>query len=369
MSGFIYQKRDWPTFLWNNERLITILGKVRNLQGNLMGKMETLGFELRSKATLEALTLEILTSTEIEGEILNPEQVRSSVARRLGMDIGGLIPSDRNVDGVVDMIMDAVKKYSEPISKERLYNWHYSLFPTGKSGMFDIIIGRWRDDSTGPMQVVSGPAGRERVHFQAPAASAIESEMAIFINWINNENTIDPVLKAGIAHLWFVTIHPFEDGNGRMGRALTDMLLTRSDGVSQRYYSMSSQIKIEREAYYRNLEFTQRGTLDITDWLEWFLACLFNALSASETVLEQVLFKHKAWTTWSQLPLNDRQTLLLNKLLDGFKGKLTTSKWAKIAKCSPDTALRDIQDLLTKKMLTKEAAGGRSTSYILNEIN
>lgn len=369
MSGFIYQKQDWPNFLWNTERLLTILGKVRNLQGKLIGRMESLGFELRSEATLEALTLEILTSTEIEGEILNPEQVRSSIARKLGMDIAGMVHSDRNVEGVVDMMIDAVEKYSDPLSAERLYNWHYSLFPTGRSGMYNIIIGNWRDDSTGPMQVVSGPMGRERVHFQAPPASKIEAEMFRFIHWVNNEKTIDPVIKAGIAHLWFVTIHPFEDGNGRIGRAITEMLLSRADGVSQRYYSMSSQIRIERKAYYRQLEFSQKGTLDITDWLEWFLTCLFEALSSSDVILAKVLFKHKFWTKWVKTPINERQGLMLNKLLDGFNGKLNTSKWAKISKCSQDTALRDIQDLMKKGILKKEEGGGRSTSYVLSEID
>ena len=329
--------------------------------------MESLGFELRNEATLEALTLEILKSTEIEGEILNPEQVRSSIARRLGMDIAGLVPSERDVDGIVDLMIDAVGKFSEPLTEERLFDWHYSLFPTGRSGIFKIIVGNWRDDSTGPMQVVSGPMGRESVHFEAPAASKIESEMSNFINWVNNEKTIDPVIKAGIAHLWFVTIHPFEDGNGRIGRAIADMLLTRADGISQRYYSMSSQIRIERERYYKELEYTQKGTLDITDWLEWFLECLFNALNSSDIILAKVMYKHKFWTHWAKIPLNDRQSEMLDKLLDDFKGKLNTSKWAKIAKCSNDTALRDIQDLVNKGVLIKEAAGGRSTSYKLNE--
>ena len=368
MGGYIYQKRDWPNFLWNQERLISILGKTRNLQGKIIGRMESLGFDLQSEATLEALSQEILSSTEIEGEILNPQQVRSSVARRLGMDIAGLVPSERNVDGVVDMMIDAVGKYDKPLTEDRLFNWHYALFPTGRSGMNKLIVGNWRDDLTGPMQVVSGPMGREQVHYQAPAAMAIESEMSKFIHWVNNEKTIDPVIKAGIAHLWFVSIHPFEDGNGRIGRAITDMLLTRADGVSQRYYSMSSQIKIEREEYYRQLEFTQKGTLDITDWLEWFLKCLFNALVASDSILSKILFKHKFWTKWAKTPMNERQILLLNKLLDGSKGKLNTSKWAKIAKCSNDTALRDIQDLVQKGILLKEAAGGRSTSYVLSQI-
>ncbi|MEZ4849990.1 MAG: Fic family protein [Bacteroidia bacterium] len=369
MSGFIYQKQGWPHFIWNDTQLITSLGRVRSLQGQLIGKMESLGFELKTEATLESLTLEILKSTEIEGEILNPEQVRSSVARRLGMNIAGMVSSDRDVDGVVDMMIDAVNKFTEPLTVERLFNWHYSLFPTGRSGMYKLIVGNWRDDSTGPMQVVSGPSGRERIHFQAPAASQIESEMARFLQWVNHENTIDPVLKAAIAHLWFVTIHPFEDGNGRIGRAISEMLLARADGVSQRYYSMSSQIRIERDEYYKNLEFTQKGTLDITDWLDWFLKCLYHALDSSDAILSRVMFKHKFWTKWAKTPLNDRQTLMLNKLLDGFKGKLNTSKWAKIAKCSRDTALRDIQDLVKKGVLVQENGGGRSTSYEVNDID
>ncbi len=369
MKMFIYQNSNWPNFIWNNERLITLLGNVRNLQGKLIGKMESLGFELRNEASLETLTLEIIKSTEIEGEILNPEQVRSSIARRLGMEIAGLIPSDRNVDGVVDMVLDAIQKYNEPLTKNRLLDWHFSLFPTGRSGMYKIIVGNWRDDSTGEMQVVSGAMGKEKVHFQAPSANQINKEITQFLNWVNNENSIDPVIKAAIAHLWFVTIHPFEDGNGRITRALTDMLLTRSDGVSQRFYSMSAQIRIERKDYYQILETTQKGTLDITKWLEWFLNCLLNALNQSDQILSKVLDKHKFWNNYAKVTLNERQVKILNKLLDGFNGKLTSGKWAKIGKCSADTALRDIQDLITKGILVKEEAGGRSTNYILNEIH
>jgi Fic family protein len=368
MSDFIYQKKGWPIFLWSNEQLIHILGEVRHLQGKIVGRMESLGFALKSEATLETLTLEIVKSTEIEGEILNPEQVRSSVARRLGMETAGLIPSSRDVDGVVDMMVDAIENYSQPLSKERLFDWHYALFPTGRSGMYKIIVGEWRDDTKGPMQVVSGPMGRERVHFQTPPASEIESEMTKFIHWVNNENTIDPILKAAIAHLWFVTIHPFDDGNGRIGRAIAEMLLSRADDLKQRYYSMSSQIRIERKEYYRQLEFSQKGTLDITDWLVWYLECLRNALNASDTILFKVLFKHKFWTTWAEIPFNDRQNFMMNKVLDGLKGKLNTSKWAKMAKCSKDTALRDIQDLIQKGVLVKDAASGRSTNYLLGEI-
>ena len=368
MNKFIYQNQNWPNFIWNNERLITTLGNVRNLQGRLIGKMESIGFDLRNEASLETLTLEIIKSTEIEGEILNPEQVRSSVARRLGMDIAGLIPSDRNVDGVVDMVLNAIQNYNEPLSKERIFDWHFSLFPTGRSGMYKIIIGNWRDDSSGEMQVVSGPMGKEKIHFQAPVANQIDKEINQFLNWVNNENSIDSVIKAAIAHLWFVTIHPFDDGNGRITRAITDMLLTRSDGVSQRFYSMSAQIRLERKEYYKILEETQKGTLDITKWLEWFLECLLNALKASDLVLSKVLYKHKFWNKYAKVTLNERQTKLLNKLLDGFEGKLTSGKWAKIGKCSSDTALRDIQDLIAKEILISEGAGGRSTNYIIREI-
>ena len=368
MSHFIYQKQDWPKFRWDNEHLITTLGEVRNLQGKLIGSMEALGFDLKNEASLETLTLDIIKTTEIEGEILNPDQVRSSLARRLGMDIVGLIPSDRHVDGVVDMLLNAIQKHKEILSEERLFDWHFSLFPTGRSGRYKITVGDYRKDVTGPMQVVSGIMGREKVHFQAPAAAILKEEMAQFLSWLNVENNFDPVIKAGIAHLWFITIHPFDDGNGRIARAITDMLLTRADGVAQRYYSMSSQIQKERKDYYRILELSQKGTVDITMWLDWFLTCLLNALNSSDEVLSKVLYKHKFWNKYAKYTLNARQILLLNKLLDGFKGKLTSSKWAKIAKCSSDTALRDIQDLMAKKILRKEAAGGRSTSYELGEI-
>ncbi len=366
MSKYIYDLADWPNFIWSDQSIITILGKVRNLQGRLIGKMETLGFNLRDEASLETLTLEILKSNEIEGEMLNPDQVRSSIARRLGMDIGGLVPSDRNVDGVVDMILDAIQNHHLPLSKERLFDWHYALFPTGRSGMYKILVGKWRDDSTEPMQVVSGPMDRELVHFQAPAADKIDHEIDQFLLWLNNENSVDPLIKAAIAHFWFVTIHPFDDGNGRIARAITDMLLTRSDGVSQRFYSMSSQIRKERKSYYQILEESQKGTLDITAWLLWFFDCLRNALLEAEETVVKVLLKHKFWTAHAKTSMNERQIKLLNRLLEGFTGKLTTSKWAKIAKCSTDTALRDIQDLINKKILVKDDAGGRNTNYILN---
>jgi Fic family protein len=366
---YIHQNPYWPEFSCNNETLQVPLGKVRNLQGRLAGKMEALGFSLRSEALLETLTLDVLKSTEIEGEILNPEQVRSSIARRLGMEISGLVPSDRDVEGVVEMMLDATQKYTEPLTKERLFSWQASLFPTGRSGMYKIVTGDWRKDETGPMQVVSGAMGKERVHFEAPEASLMDKEMKQFIEWFNKEqNEIDPVIKAGIAHLWFVSIHPFEDGNGRIARAIADMQLARAEGSSQRFYSMSAQIRVQRNAYYEILEKTQKGNLDITSWLSWFLHCLSLALTSTDQILSKVLGKAQFWQMHAVMPLNDRQKLMVNKLLDGFDGKLNSSKWAKVAKCSADTALRDIQDLINKDILIRDKSGGRSTSYSLKMI-
>jgi Fic family protein len=367
MKTYIYQKEGLPNFQWDIEKLFTLLGNVRNLQGKLIGNMEALGFDLRNEAVLETLTLDVLKSTEIEGEILNPEQVRSSLARRLGLEVSGLVSSGREVDGVVDMMLDATQNYDSPLPKDRLLGWQASLFPAGRSGMYKIITGDWRDYSTGPMQVVSGPLGKQKVHFEAPKAGEIEFEMQQFLDWFNTEDETDSVIKAGIAHLWFITVHPFEDGNGRIARALTDMLLTRSDGVPQRFYSMSAQINKERKAYYEILEKTQKGTIEITAWLAWFLNCLLNSLKESSTTLNKVLFKHKFWTINATRLQNERQKLLLNKLLDGFDGNLTSSKWAKIAKCSSDTALRDIQDLIDKNILRKAESGGRSTHYVLED--
>jgi len=327
--------------------------------------MESLGFELRNEAFLETLTLDVIKSSEIEGEILDQDQVRSSIARRLGMEISGSVESDRNVDGVVEMMLDATQNCFERITKERLFDWHAALFPSGRSGMYKITVANWRNDSSGPMQVVSGAMGKEKVHFQAPDASLVETEMEHFLSWFNNHNDTDLVLKAAIAHLWFVTIHPFDDGNGRITRALTDMLLARSDQSNQRFYSMSAQIRIDRKHYYQILEKTQRGTLDITDWIVWFLECLINSLRATELILNNVLFKAEFWKKHTHTSLNDRQKKLVNKLLDGFEGKLTSTKWARIAKCSKDSAVRDLNDLIIKDVLSKESAGGRSTSYIL----
>jgi len=364
---YIYQNVDWPNFTWDNDRLLSTLSKVRNLQGRIIGKMESIGFNLRNEAILETLTLDVIKSTEIEGEILNPDQVRSSIAKRLGFDIGALDNSDRNIEGIVDLIMDATKNCNEPISADRLFGWHSALFPAGRSGLYKITVGSWRIDSTGPMQVVSGAMGKEKVHYQAPDSSVIPTEMDQFMVWINSKTDLEPVIKAAIAHLWFVTLHPFDDGNGRIGRALTDLLLARADGSTQRFYSMSSQIRKERKTYYDILESTQKGGLDITNWLSWFLNCLMDALISSDTILSKVFFKANFWEQHSTNTLNERQRLMINKMLDGFDGKLTSSKWAKITKCSQDTALRDIQDLMNKMIFQKEASGGRSTNYELIE--
>jgi len=362
---YIYNHPNWPIFTWNSEQLMPLLSFVRNRQGKLIGKMGTLGFELRNEANLEILTQEIIKSTEIEGEILDREQVRSSIAKRLGLDISGLVYAERNVDGIVDLMVDATRNFDKDLNKERLFSWHSALFPTGQSGMYTITAGQWRDDSTGPMQVVSGALGKEKVHFQAPPAPLIENEMRIFLDWFNLEQQPDLVLKAAIAHLWFVTIHPFEDGNGRIARALSDMLLARSDEQSYRFYSMSTQIRKERNSYYNLLEKTQKGSLDITQWLEWFLKSLLSAIEHSENILEKIINKHDFWIKYAGININNRQRKLLNILMDDFKGVLNTTKWAKIGKCSQDTALRDIQDLIEKGILIKSEQGGRSTNYVL----
>lgn len=361
----IYQKTQWPNFTWSNSALLELLGYVRHKQGLLLGRMQNLGFSLREEAVLQTLTQDVLKTSEIEGEVLNPDQVRSSIARRLGIDIGALAPSDRHIDGVVDMLLDATQHFDRPLSEDRMFGWHSALFPTGRSGMYKITVGSWRDQAAGPMQVVSGAMGREKVHFEAPSSEKVPEEMAVFIQWFNDTQAIDPVIKSAIAHLWFVTIHPFDDGNGRIARAITDLQLARSDNNSQRFYSMSAQIQLERKHYYDILEKTQKGDLDITEWLVWFLTCLGRALEATETTLDTVLSKASYWEFFALKNISERQKLMLNKLLDGFEGKLTTSKWAKITKVSNDTALRDILDLVEQEVLVKEDAGGRSTSYRL----
>lgn len=365
---YIYEHPDWPHFTWDHEKIYSLLTPLRHQQGCLMGRMETLGFQFREQAVLQTLTQDVLKSSEIEGEILNTGEVRSSLARRLGMDIGGLIPTSRNVDGIVDMMLDATRHYEQPLTKERLFGWHASLFPSGQSGLIKIKVGTWRDDSHGPMQVVSGPYGRERIHYQAPAADKIDHEMALFLDWFNQETTIDLVLKAALAHLWFVTIHPFDDGNGRIARAIGDMALAHSENSPQRFYSLSSQIRLERNDYYKMLETTQKDSLDITPWMEWFLRCLCHAIQGAENTLKSVLHKAHVWEKLSTIPLNERQRKVLKLMLDGFEGKLTTSKWAKLVKCSQDTAYRDILFLVNQGVLTINSEGGRSTSYSIVDL-
>jgi Fic family protein len=363
---FIHELKDWPRFHWNRERLAEPLAAVRHQQGRLIGHMEALGFNLRQEAVLQTLTEDVLKSSEIEGEKLDPAQVRSSIARRLGMDIGALKPADRNVEGVVEMMLDATRHYDKPLTDERLFAWHASLFPTGRSGMTKIKAGAWRDDSTGPMEVVSGPIGKKKVHFQAPEAKCLDADMRTFLAWFNATADIDQVLKAAQAHLWFVTIHPFDDGNGRIARAIADMALARSENSPQRFYSMSAQIRQERAAYYDILEQTQKGTLDITPWMEWFLGCLGRAIEGAQTTLGTVLAKARFWKRIADFPINERQRVVLNRLLNGFEGKLTTTKYAALAKCSQDTALRDILPLVERGILVRNPEGGRSTSYALN---
>jgi Fic family protein len=365
MKIYIYQQPDWPEFKWDSKSVLLPLSNARHLQGRLTGQLETLGFKLRDEAVLETLTTEVIKTSEIEGQILELNQVRSSIARKLGIKVSGLVPSDQNTDGVVEMMLDATQNYQRRLTADRLFGWHSALFPSGRSGMYKIITGNWRDDSSGSMQVVSGAMGKDKVHFEAPPAKEIRNEIRSFITWYNKESDLDLILKSAIAHLWFITIHPFEDGNGRIARALSEMLLARSDNSSQRFYSMSSQIRAERKEYYNILERTQKGTLDITEWLVWYLKCFANAVNSSDKILSKVLSKHRFWITNSSETLNSRQILLINKLLDNFTGQLTTSKWAKIAKCSQDTALRDIQDLVNKKILQKNISGGRSTNYKL----
>ena len=362
---YIHDQADWPKLHWNSESLIGLLAEVRHRQGRLLGQMQALGFGLQEEAVLRTLTEDVVKSSAIEGQDLDPAAVRSSIARRLGMDVGGLTPADRDVEGVVEMMLDATRNYDKPLTEERLFGWHASLFPTGRSGMRHITVGGWRNDSNGPMQVVSGPVGKERVHFEAPRAPRLEKEMTGFLEWFNHGPVVDPVLKAGIAHLRFVTIHPFDDGNGRIARAIADLCLARSENSSQRFYSMSAQIRQERKTYYDLLEHTQKGDTEITEWLTWFLECLGRAIDGAEVLMASVLAKASFWERIGASPLNERQRLILNKLLDGFEGKLTSSKWAKLTKSSQDTAQRDITDLVQRGILVRSEEGGRSTSYTL----
>ncbi|MBI1358395.1 MAG: DUF4172 domain-containing protein [Acidobacteria bacterium] len=367
MAGYIHLLPDWPQFRWD-ARLAEPLAALRHRQGRLIGAMEALGLSHRQQASLANLTSDVVKTSEIEGEKLDPEAVRSSLARRLGIDIGALRPADRHVEGIVEMTLDATTHYSRPLDIERLFAWHAALFPTGRSGLSKIRVGAWRDDALGPMQVVSGPISRETVHYEAPEARRLPAEMAAFVEWFNGAEPLDPVLKAALAHLWFVTVHPFDDGNGRIARAIADMQLARSEGAAQRFYSMSAQIRDERKAYYDILERTQKGSLDVTPWMDWFLGCLGRAIERARGELEKVLAKAHFWDRIRTAPLHERQRLVLNRLLDGFEGKLTTAKWAKLAHCSHDTALRDIQDLMQRGILSQNPGGGRSTSYTLPEV-
>lgn len=358
---YIYEREAWPRFTWDEKSLAAILAALRLRQGRFLGRMESLGFNAQNQAELESLTREAVKTSEIEGEILPVDKVRSSIARRLGLDFGGLAPSDRRVEGVVEMTLDASRSFAEPLTREKLFRWHEGLFPGAK----DLTIGSWRDDAKGPMQVVSGNLAEPKVHYEAPPAERLEGEIARFLEWENSRDSLDPTLKAGIAHLWFVLVHPFDDGNGRIARAIADRGLARSEGGARRFYSMSAQIRLERADYYKILELTGKDGLDVTGWLTWFTACLDHAITSAESAVSAALRKEKFWKENGSAALNARQSLILNLLLEAFEGKLSTQKWAKLAKCSHDTALRDIQDLIARGILVQDPASGRSTSYSL----
>jgi Fic family protein len=360
---YTWQLPDWPHFWFDAASLAAVLARVHQAQGRLLGRMENLGFRLRNEATLQAATDDVVKSSEIEGEHLNRETVRSSVARRLGIDLKVTAKADRHIEGIVEMMLDATRRFAKPLTPERLFGWYAALFPTGYSGFSKIQTGGWRDDAAGPMQVVSGPMGREKVHYQAPPAERLEKEMRTFLRWFDAQQDLDLVIKAGLAHIWFVTIHPFDDGNGKIARCVCDMALARSEQSSQRFYSLSAQIQQELKDYYELLERTQKGGLDVTEWLDWFLGCVERALENSE--LSAIIAKAEFWHRWAGTPLNERQIKIINRLLDGFEGKLTSSKWASITKCSPDVALRDANDLIARGLLKRSEAGGRSTNYDL----
>ncbi|MFN8354869.1 MAG: Fic family protein [Spirosomataceae bacterium] len=362
MAKYIYEYKNWVDFTWDDKAINALFGEVRLMQGKIIGQMNALGFAAKEEATLTALTLDVVKSSEIEGELLNYEQVRSSIAKRLGINTAGLVPSSRYIEGVVEMMLDATQRHTLALTEKRLFGWHAALFPTGYSGPYQIEVGRYR---TGDMQVVSGAMGKEKVHYEAVKPEIVKAEMDKFLDWFNNDSTLDPVLKAAIAHFWFIIIHPFDDGNGRIGRAITDMLLARAEGSGERFYSMSSQILVERKQYYEVLQKVQHSTGDITEWLEWFLHCLKNAMLATENTTQKILRKAEFWKSYEHTSINERQRLMLNKLFDGFEGKLQTSKWAKITKTSTDTALRDIKDLVEKGILQQANEGGRNANYEL----
>ncbi|MCB0429152.1 MAG: Fic family protein [Flavobacteriales bacterium] len=365
MAKYIYEQKNWTAFTWQDKAINAVFGEVRLMQGKIIGQMNALGFSAKEEATLTALTLDVVKSSEIEGEMLNYDQVRSSIARRLGINTAGLVPSSRHVEGTVEMMLDATQRFNQPLTQKRLFGWHAALFPTGYSGPYKIEVGKYR---TGEMQVVSGAMGKEKVHYQAVKPERVKTEMKTFLDWFNKDNSLDPVLKAAIAHFWFIIIHPFDDGNGRIGRAITDMLLARAEGSGERFYSMSSQILTERKQYYKVLQDVQHSTGDITEWLDWFLHCLKKAMLATENTTRKVIRKAEFWKLHEHTPINERQRRMLNKLFDGFDGKLQTSKWAKITKTSTDTALRDIKDLVAKGILQPTKEGGRNANYELADF-
>jgi Fic family protein len=362
---YLWQRADWPQWRFDAAALASPLALVHRAQGRLAGRMAHLGLAQRDQATLQVLTQEVVTTSAIEGETLNLDAVRSSIARKLGVDIGALTPADRNVDGVVDMVLDATQQHARSLTAERLFGWHAALFPTGFSGRVRIQVGAWRNDAAGPMQVVSGPVGREKVHYEAPPAHTLPAQTSEFLKWFNAGPSSDALVHAGLAHLWLVTLHPFDDGNGRVSRAVGDMALARAEGSAQRFYSLSAQIQRERKQYYEQLEATQRGTMDVTPWLDWFLTCLLRAVDGADDLLVGVLDKAQFWQRWAGTPMNARQTLVLNRVLDGMEGKLTNAKWASIGQCSADTSLRDINDLLVRGLLRRLEGGGRNTAYEL----
>jgi len=367
---YVWQSPHWPDWQYDLAALAESLATVSRAQGLLLGRLADVGMALRDEASLAVLTEDIVQTSAIEDETLSVASVRSSVARRLGVDIGALAPADRHIDGIVDMILDATSNAMAPLTTERLFGWHAALFPIGYSGIGPIRVDNWRDDAIGPMQIVSGSVGREKVHFEAPSANRLPAEMARFLTWLNAPAPTELALvRAGVGHLWFVTLHPFDAGNGRIARAVGDLLLTRADGSQQRFYSLSAQIQRERKAYYDILERTQKGDMDVTQWLAWFFATLLKAIEHAHTVLDQVFSKTKFWQRAATIPMNERQIKALNRLQDGFEGKLTTSKWAALAKCSQDTALRDITELLQRGVLQKTDAGGRSTSYEISRLH
>jgi Fic family protein len=345
MGKYIYEQKSWTNFSWYDKVINAIFGEVKLMQGKIIGQMNALGFSAKEETTLTALTLDVVKSSEIEGELLNYEQVRSSIARRLGINIAGLVPSSRHIEGIVEMMLDATQRYSLPLTEKRLFGWHAALFPTGHSGPYEIEVGKYR---TGEMQIVSGAMGKEKVHYEAVKPKLVKAEMDKFLDWFNNDNQLDPVIKAAVAHFWFIIIHPFDDGNGRIARAITDMLLAYAENSGERFYSMSSQIWVESKRYYEVLQKVQHSTGDITEWLEWFLHCLKNGILATENTTQRILQKAEFWKLHENAAINERQRTILNMLFDGFDGKLQTSKWAKITKVSTDTALRDIKDLIGK---------------------